>query len=273
MAINIDDFIAAQEEAKSYASRFTQATSEYRKTGNWMGKTYGVNLGSGPNRTPADYTKEFIDADFSEEEKSKYFSDEAFSRRTSEIQDDVGKAGFRAERKTMRISQNITDVEDFTQEEWKALVTRNQELKTLQSSDNLEFEKVFRKFDQSIPGTNENLSYLIHSGSPELQGGKLDPSFTQGTILGRGGAGDTRAANDSFVNLAKNTLRQLEENPDFDPKAKQSIKRQLEVIEEGGGYMSATKPTKGIADGYFGRMNWQRSCKIKGCHGIRRLSK
>lgn len=266
MAIPIDDFVAATESAKSYLSRFQSAMSEYQQTGNWMGEKYGVAFSDAG--VPATRTKEAI-SQFEVDGPGfieKNFGEERFERRLSELQDNIGRAGFREERKRIRVAQNITDVEDFSQEDWKALVTRNEELKSLKQSDPLQFSKMFNAFDQTaVPGTaDETLSYLVHAGAPELQGGKLDPNFTKGSdIIGSGAAGDTKAANMSFVKLAKDEIFKMEKEaaPGFERRL-EAAKRQVAVIEEGGGFMSAGRASGGMAGGYFGRTEWQRGCKI-----------
>ena len=192
------------------------------------------------------------------------FNDERLNKRLNQLQENVGQAGFREERKRMRIAQNVTDVEDFSQEEFRALVTRNEELKALKQSDPLQFSKMFHAFDETIiPGTDEKLSYLVHAGAPELKGGILDPNFTKGSEnIASGAAGDTKSANMRMVNLARNEIRQLEEagDPSF-AKRLEVARRQVGVIEEGGGFMSAGRASGGMAGGYFGRTEWQRCCK------------
>jgi len=192
------------------------------------------------------------------------FNDERLNKRLGELQENIGKAGFREERKRIRMSQNVTDVEDFSQEEWKTLVARNEELKSLQKSDPLQFDKIFSDFDIAIPGTDEKLSYAIHAGSPELMGGKLDPNLTKGTSnpASRGAGGNTKAANLHIMKLAEDDILRMEEGkiPGYE-KRLEIGKRQLSVAEEGGGFMSARKPSLGMASGYFGRTNWERCCK------------
>jgi hypothetical protein len=58
MALPIDDFIAATQEAKSYLSRYESALSEFRQTGEFMGKKYNVAIGQGAQ--PRDWTSETI---------------------------------------------------------------------------------------------------------------------------------------------------------------------------------------------------------------------
>ena len=143
----------------------------------------------------------------------------------------------------MRVAQNVTDVEDFTQEEWRALVTRNEEIKAM---DGMERSKLFLGFEETIPGTvDEKLSYAIHAGAPELRGGKLDPNFTKGSdIIGSGAAGDTKAANLRHLQMAKlDKVSELER--DVSPGSERRLevgRRQVGVAEEGGGFLSAGKP-------------------------------
>jgi len=268
MAIPIDDFVAATEQAKSYLSRFESAVSEFRETGFFMGEKYNVAIGEAaqPRNWTSETIKEFAQK-FGKTEQEFFdsqFNDEKFNKRLSQLQENVGRAGFREERKRMRMAQNVTDVEDFSQEEWKALVARNEELKSLKRSDLLEFNKIFNAFDETIiPGTDEKLSYLVHAGAPELRGGKLDPNFTKGSEnIASGAAGDTKSANMRMTNLAKNQIRQLEEagDPSF-ARRLEVAKRQVAVVEEGGGFMSAGRASGGMAGGYFGRTEWQRCSK------------
>ena len=203
MAIPIDDFVAATESAKSYLSRFQSAMAEYQQTGNWMGEKYGVAFSDAG--APSTRTREAI-AQFEADKPGfiqKNFGEERFKKRISELQDNVGRAGFREERKRMRIAQNVTDVEDFSEEEWESLVRRNQELKQM---DEVSLGKHFDSFSVKIPGTEARTDYVTHVGAPELIDGKLDPNFT------RSGLGSTKSLNDTRVEEAKRKLASLEEN-------------------------------------------------------------
>jgi hypothetical protein len=256
------------EQAKSYLARFESAVSEFKETGSFMAEKHDVVIN--PRNKPRNWTSQLM-AEAAKEDNipveqfvRENFNDERFNARIAELREDVNRAGFRAERKGMRVAQNVTDVEDFTQEEWKALVTKNEELKALKQSDPLQFSKMFHAFDETlIPGTDEKLSYLVHAGAPELRGGKLDPNFTKGSEnIASGAAGDTKSANMRMINLARNEIRQLEEagDPSF-ARRLEVARRQVGVIEEGGGFMSAGRASGGMAGGYFGRTEWQRCCK------------
>ena len=199
----------------------------------------------------------------------KNFGEERINARIEQLKGDVETAGFRAERKGMRVAQNITDVEDFTQEEWRALVTRNEEIKAM---DPLERSRLFTGFEGTIPGTaDEKIAYAIHAGAPELQGGKLDPSFVRGTdqfMSNRGG--DTKQQNATWVRRARDAITKMEDptrNNDVDKVVHERKilegKRQLGVIEEGGGFLSGGRPDSGMATGYFGRTDWSGSAGAK----------
>jgi len=58
MAIPIDDFVAATEQAKSYLSRYESALAEFKKTGQFMGEKYNVSIGE--TATPRNWTAEII---------------------------------------------------------------------------------------------------------------------------------------------------------------------------------------------------------------------
>jgi hypothetical protein len=270
MAIPIDDFVAATEQAKSYLSRFESAVSEFRETGFFMGEKYNVAIGEGaqPRNWTSETIKEFAQK-FGKTEQEFFdsqFNDEKFNKRLTQLQENVGRAGFREERKRMRMAQNVTDVEDFSQEEWRALVTRNEELKALNKSDPMQLAKIFKGFDEDtiIPGIDDKLSYTIHGGAPELTQGKLDPNFTKGTDLIGGGGGDTKSMNLKRIKDAKDSINEIEKNNllGYETRLREG-KRQLAVIEEGGGFMSAVKPHSGVSDTFFGRIDWSNAKRNK----------
>lgn len=58
MAIPVDDFISATQEAKSYLSRYESALAEFRQTGQFMGEKYNVAIGKGSQ--PRNWTSEVI---------------------------------------------------------------------------------------------------------------------------------------------------------------------------------------------------------------------
>jgi hypothetical protein len=252
------------EQAKSYLARFESAVSEFQETGNWMGEKHRVSID--PNSQPKNWTTQLMVEAASEDNISleqlikEDFNDERFNARITQLRGDVETAGFRAERKGMRVAQNVTDVEDFTQEEWKALVTRNEEIKAMDLSER---SKLFTGFEGTIPGTaDEKLAYAIHAGAPELQGGKLDPNFTRGSDrAGSNFGGDTKQANASFIKNAKDELKKG--GITGSEKRLEAGARQLGVIEEGGGFLSAGKPSDGMATGYFGRIEWDGTAAAK----------
>jgi hypothetical protein len=250
------------EQAKSYLARFESAVSEFKETGSFMAEKHDVVIN--PRNKPRNWTSQLM-AEAAKEDNipveqfvRENFNDERFNARIAELREDVNRAGFRAERKGMRAAQNITDVEDFSENEFEALVKRNEEIKAMSG---LERDRLFLGFEQTIPGTaDEKLSYAIHAGAPELQGGKLDPNFTKGSdIIGSGAAGDTKAANLRHLQMAKlDKIRDLEADvsPGLDRRL-EVARRQVGVAEEGGGFLSAGKPSGGMAGGYFGRTQWQ----------------
>jgi hypothetical protein len=258
------------EQAKSYLARFESTVSEFKETGNWMGEKYGVAFSD--SGVPANRTKEAIsqfevgEPGFTE----KQFGEERINARIEQLREDVGKAGFRAERKGMRVAQNITDVEDYTQEEWEALVRRNQELIEMGP---VERGKLFMGFEGTIPGTaDEKIAYAIHAGAPELHGGKLDPNFVQGANSEAGGkaGGNTKSANANHIRNAEDKLRHYESpanTSDVNKVGREirigQLKRQLRVVEEGGGFLSAGSPAGGMPGVYFGRHDWGTAAKAK----------
>jgi len=88
-------------------------------------------------------------------------------------------AEFRDKRKAIRMAQGITDIEDIPQEEYDALLKRNQELKLLKESDPVQFENLMYP-KVAAPNAADEIVYAIHSGAPELHGGIIDPGFTKG---------------------------------------------------------------------------------------------
>lgn len=162
------------EEAKSYLSRFDEAVSEFKETGNWMGEKYKVSVN--PDRPPKDLTRESINA--LDERNRRSLEEDSLSSRRAQLSADVERAEFRAERKAMRVAQNTTDVEDFTQEEYDRLKNRTDELNKLKASDEAAYNALFKQYDIPIPGTDDSVRYLAHMGAPELVDGALDPSRT-----------------------------------------------------------------------------------------------
>lgn len=259
------------EQAKSYLARFEAAVSEFKETGSFMAEKHGVVIN--PQNKPRNWTSQLMAEAASEDnipvEKfvAENFNDERFNARIAQLKEDVERAGFRAERKGMRVAQNITDVEDFTQEEWRALVTRNQELIDMGPAER---GNLFNGFEGTIPGTaDEKLAYAIHAGSPELQGGKLDPNFTRG--IGRAGSGlggDTKGANLQHISNAKDKLAKRATDTTYVDKlgyerVTEQFERQLRVVEEGGGFLSAGSPAGGMPGVYFGRTDWGTSATGK----------
>lgn len=259
------------EQAKSYLARFEAAVSEFKETGSFMAEKHDVVIN--PQNKPRNWTSQLMAEVASEDnipvEKfvAENFNDERFNARIAQLKGDVETAGFRAERKGMRVAQNVTDVEDFTQEEWRALVTRNQELIDM---GEMERGKLFKGFEGTIPGTaDEKIAYAIHAGSPELQGGKLDPNFTRG--IGKAGfglGGDTKGANLHHISNAKDKLAKRATDTTYVDKlayerVTEQFKRQLEVVEEGGGFLSAGSPAGGMPGAYFGRTDWGTSATAK----------
>ena len=194
------------EEARSYLSRFDEAVSEFKETGNWMGEKYKVSIN--PDRPPKDLTRESINA--LEERNRRSLEETSLSSRRAQLSADVERAEFRAERKAMRVAQNTTDVEDFSEEEYARLKNRTDELYKLKASDEEAYNKLFQQYDIPIPGTDDSVVYLAHMGAPELLGGALDPSRTV-ELQPEKTEGNTQKANRL---IARQLIRVARENSD-----------------------------------------------------------
>jgi hypothetical protein len=271
MAQTVDEFFKAVQDSQSKFDAFKAAKEHYLKTGDFMGADFGISINpdAGPEQAPMNWPKSAIEA-LDPEDKRRKFIDEklhpkALAERELSMQGDVSTAGFRAERKKMRVAQNITDVEDLTDDEFMDLAKRNQELVKLKASDPEAFHKIFNP-DVTIPGTNEKLMYAIHSGAPELSGGVLDPSFSIGLeTQSSGTGGDTKGANRG---KARDLRRSADDTVETDIKAIRQ--RQLDIITdsatqerrlagemiESANFMSAGSPSAGMSAGYIGRTEW-----------------
>jgi|688.fasta_scaffold20389_5 hypothetical protein len=274
MAQTIDEFFKAVQDSQSKFDAFKAAKEHYLKTGDFMGADFGISINpdAGPEQAPMNWPKSAIEA-LDPEDKRRKFIDEklhpkALAERELSMQGDVSTAGFRAERKKMRVAQNITDIEDLTDDEFMSLAKRNQELHKLKTSDPQAFNKIFNP-DVTIPGTNEKLMYAVHSGAPELSQGSLDPSFSIGReTQSSGTGGDTKGANRGKAR----DLRERAENVDgFESKSNMAVyQRQMDIITdsatqerrlageiiESANFMSAAPPSVGVSVGYIGRTEW-----------------
>lgn len=277
MAQTIDDFFQAQQEAENLLKRFYLAKENFTKTGDWMGADFGISLNPATldpqspsyGLPPGNWPKSRIEAD---EVMPRYATDDALKEYEELLKKRVSTAGFRSERKKMRIAQNTTDVEDLTDDEFVSLAKRNQELLKLKDSDPIAFNKIFNP-DVTIPGTNEKLMYAIHSGAPELQSGMLDPSFSIGTKSQYSNAGgDTKGANRGKAKefRERTFAKDANDKPVYSEETKIIRQRQLDIITdtetqqrrlagemiESANFMSASPPGAGAAIGYFGRTEW-----------------
>lgn len=275
MAQTIDEFFKAVQDSQSKLDAFRGAKEHYLKTGDFMGADFGISIDPNvaPDKVINNWPKSKVDALDPEggarKSISRFLDPDALAKRELSMQADVSTAGFRAERKKMRIAQNITDVEDFTDDEFMTLAKRNQELHKLKASDPQAFYKIFNP-DVTIPGTNEKLIYAVHSGAPELSGGALDPSFSKGlqdtgNMAGGGGGGDTKGANRGKAA----ELRKIADNT-IDTDTKVIAQRQMDIITdsatqerrlageviESANFMSAASPSAGIQTSYLGRTEW-----------------
>jgi hypothetical protein len=299
MAIPIDDFISATQEARSYLSRYEAALAEFKQTGEFMGAKHNVVVGQGAQ--PRDWTRANI-ASYIEETGTggtvddfieKNISNQKLDSRLDELKADLGKAGFREERKRMRIAQNVTDVEDFTDEEWERLVRRNAELNPnyipagtrpaeimrVNSDKTFENVKIFKQHEILIPGTNERLAYAVQAGAPELIGGHIDPEMTIGSDRKIGGAHNTKGANQGQVSLARGKYKSSKETLEKLKSSGEEVKAQEELVYkqermlklvtrhdsnvssvgkmaiEDALFQSAARPYE-VSSGYFGRVDW-----------------
>lgn len=283
MAISIDDFIKAQEEAKSYLNKFDLAVKEFNDTGNWMGIKHGVGITEGVAE------KNILAEEISSNQVLKdFFSQENFGQKISErrsvLEKNIQTAGFRAERKQMRAAQNVTDVEDIPQAEWERLVAKNNELKILEREDPVAYAKLFHQYNVEVPGTGHKLRYIAHSGAPELQGGYLGPSFTKGVDeAGERLSGNTKDLNFGALNRAQERLsgkeKYLEQLKSIDPQSTdalnyggvegikdaiakvskdiQDTKIRINLSGKNADFMSATEAyVDNSTSGYFGRADW-----------------
>jgi len=274
VAQTIDDFFQAQQEAESLLKRFYLAKENFTKTGDWMGADFGISLNpetlnpqsQSYGLPPGNWPKSRIEAD---EIMPRYATDDALKEYEELLKKRVSTAGFRSERKKMRIAQNTIDVEDLTDDEFMNLAKRNQELLQLEKSNPEAFHKIFNP-DVTIPGTNEKLMYAIHSGAPELQGGALDPSLSVGTKGGAGG--DTKGANKRRAA----EFRSETNSGIFSEETKAIRQRQLDMITdadtqkriaagelvESANFLSGSPASKKLSaggikgEGYFGRTSW-----------------
>ena len=270
MAQSIEDFIAATETAKRNLANYKGLVAEYRETGAWNSAKYGIT--TNPNAPLVDRSaSELLAAFGNDTAKLQYnMNEEVFGRKISELENEVGRSAFRAERKSMRIAQGTIDVEDISQEEFISLAKRNQELLNLKDSDPEAFRKIFNP-DVTIPGTNEKLMYAIHNGAPELAGGALDPSFTEGTDKAfAAGGGDTKGANRGMAKQFRDAMNADSAVTGLSEEKKAVYRRQLDLITdadtqkkiaaglpymESGNFLSAAPPETGVHMGYFGRIN------------------
>jgi len=300
MAIPIDDFISATQEARSYLSRYEAALAEFKQTGEFMGAKHDVVVGQGAQ--PRDWTRANIASYIEETGRGgtvddfiqKNFPNERLDSRLDELKADLGKAGFREERKRMRIAQNVTDVEDFTDEEWERLVRRNAELSSkhipagtgptqieqVRSAKAIETAKIFKQHEILIPGTNERLAYAVQAGAPELIGGHIDPEMTLGSETGAGRSHNTKGANINRAKQGREKLAKSKEKLEEMKSSGQEVKAQEEVVAkqermlkvitrpdtkfnsygvpipgEDALFQSATN-AHNPSSGYFGRINW-----------------
>lgn len=239
MAIPIDDFVAATQRAKMQLSSFDLVVEEFKKTGNWMGEKYSFAFN--PKAQPRNIMAEEISS--LEPDLKARFTEEGLTGKRQQLETDIVSAGFREERKRMRIAQNVTDVEDFTQEEWDRLAAKTKEMAKVYDADvsagsisaaAKNYQDLFKQHNIQIPGRNDNLQYLIHNGAPELHGGMLDPGFTKGDVGSSQASSNTKKIN---AHVVKDKLM-------YSDEAKSENDFVLKMIdEEQANFMSATRPS------------------------------
>lgn len=173
-----------------------------------------------------------------------------------------GAKEFRDRRKAMRAAQGTVDIEDIPDDEWDELVKRNQELKALDQAASVPFSDTPRPFAEfhriPIPGTTDEVTYAVHSGAPELEGGVINPGLTRGIdSTSARGAGDTRGLNREKAAYLWGLINTPGAEEFHGAETVAEWKRLFEMIGGlDGRFMTATPPRHGVHVGYLGRVDW-----------------
>jgi DNA polymerase III epsilon subunit-like protein len=187
------------DAAKTRVANLEEALRILDETGEWKGAELGVSVAmvtdptletiDNPNLVPNSKTRAELEASPGgiPAVREKLLSKIDRAKKEEALQQ------YLADKKKIRVSQNVLDIEDISPEDVEILREEARIIKQMETTDKDAF--------LSLVGTNKpSEEFAIHAGSAELDGGQLNAAKTEGDEFG-GLANNTQALNNTNIQI------------------------------------------------------------------------
>lgn len=235
----LDDYVERVAEAKKRVENIQHALDDFDRTGDWNGEKHSVVLSAPENTETVGMNSLSIDKpNTPAKNMTKAELEERWNKLSEESGFKFGQKDFRKqitdklqlakldlemhetllERKKLRSSQNVIDIEDMSDDQIEQL--------TFESRKILNHPHGSRLFTSS----DQSRSYVAHKGPSFLDGGVLDPSKSQGTEPAPGApvSGNTAMLNRLSTDNSEGTLRQLDKTVSSLESLRDAISRAID---------------------------------------------